>query len=156
MDECTPERPEWKEGCVGPYGKAEYNGDSYWQLSESTGGLQLSLCSEDWSALFDAIASRITVPVPVPCELLLPEPPAGSVLDPDRVNVELTSGGGGPRQTIPAVASASECPSDADAWHYDDPAEPQAILLCPHTCERLATDTAAELELAVGCQTIPF
>lgn len=156
VDPCTSTSPEWVEGCVGPYGKAQYNGDGYWAFSASTGGLQLSLCTEDWSALFGAIASRVTVPVPVPCELTLPEPPDGTVLDPARVNVELTPGGGAPVETIPSVASASECPEDGDAWHYDDPLEPRAILLCPRTCERVETDPEAELDLAFGCLTVPF
>ena len=156
VEPCTPASFEWVQGCVGPYGKARYNGDSFWEFSASTGGLQISLCTEDWSELFGAIASRVTVPVPVACERTLPEPPAGMAFDPSEVNVELIASDEEGPLTLPAVLSADACPEDADAWYYDAPTEPNAILFCPFTCERLRDLPEAQVDIAFGCQTIPF
>lgn len=149
-----PFGPITMDGCSGPRGEAADNGDQYWMLSALTGGRQLSICTPDWTPLFRELATAIAVPMALPCVYELPAPPAGEELDPLRVNVEYTPGGGGPSETIPNVGSYERC--TAEGWYYEgeDPAAPERIVLCPNTCRRLELDGAGRVDLAVGCATL--
>ncbi len=82
----------------------------------------------------------------ISCDLELPAPPAGKTLDPDKVRVELTASGQGP----------SELPYDPTCatglgWHYDDPVNPQRILLCDSSCTSAKADVQGRLDVVFGC-----
>jgi hypothetical protein len=88
----------------------------------------------------------------LPCEWLIPAPPAGGIFDPGRVNVAYSSPGTQARQ-VPAVEHASDCGSDG-GWHYDDPALPGSIQACPSTCELIQADAEVRLQILFGCQSV--
>lgn len=90
----------------------------------------------------------------LPCNYLLPDPPQGQDLNLGEVNVSYQPGGGGPEQTIPYVGDAAQCPPSGNGWYYDDAATPTEILLCQSTCDTLAADLNAELDIVLGCKTI--
>ena len=90
----------------------------------------------------------------LPCVYQIPAPPDGRVLDFGLVNVEYTPGDGSDTITIPKVTSEAECPDDGNAWYYDDEAAPTQIILCTATCDAIAVDLTAEVDIALGCQTI--
>ena len=142
------------EGCSGPRDDAAANGDEYWAVSSMTGGRQLSICTEDWSSLFRELSTAIAVPQALPCVYEIPAPPDGEELDPLKVNVEYTPGGGGPVETIPNVGMFSRC--TGEGWYYEgeDPANPERIVLCPNTCRRLELDTTGRVDVALGCATL--
>lgn len=141
------------DGCAGPHGEAADNGDIYWELASSTGGLQLSICDEDWTRLFTQLNMAIAVPRTLPCVFEIPEPPAGEEFDPLRVNVEYTMGGGG-TETIPNVGTFDRC--TMDGWYYEgeDAMTPERIVLCPNTCRRLESDVEGRVDIALGCATL--
>lgn len=141
------------EGCRGVHGDAPATGNEYVEVSSRTGGQTISVCSSDWSLVFDRLLSSIAVPIPLPCEYAIPEPPEGMMFDPMLVNVDYTPSGGA-RQRIPAARSVDECPSGSDGWYYDDPSAPTQILLCPGTCSIVAADTSGMVNIALGCATI--
>ena len=93
---------------------------------------------------FNAIRGQVKLG----CDFGLPPPPNGQTLDKDRVNVAFTSGSG---QETPLVYSA-DC-SQPNGWHYDNPANPQRIVLCPNTCATAQADQNGKLTLAFGCIT---
>ncbi|MBO6934788.1 MAG: VWA domain-containing protein [Deltaproteobacteria bacterium] len=147
-----PPFPGTMTGCGGPHGEAADNGDIYWELASSTGGLQLSICAEDWSRLFDDLTTRIAIPQMLPCVYEIPEVPAGETFDPNRVNVEYTPGTGGTPELIPNVRTLEGC--TGEGWYYDDPEDPTQVQLCPFTCRRLEDDTAGKVDVAFGCMTV--
>jgi hypothetical protein len=86
----------------------------------------------------------------IPCELQIPNPPAGEELDYQRVNVGICDANGGLRPTY-YVESESKCGS-SPGWYYDDPANPQKIVLCKKSCDTVSVP-GAELRYSVGCST---
>lgn len=134
------------DACTGPNGDAADNGDRYWALADSTGGEKFSICTGDWSALFTTLTDAIAVPQPLPCRFVLPEPPDGSELDRNRVNVIYTPTGGTER-TIPFVESSARC--SGDGWYF----EGDAVLVCPNTCNALTADMTGKVDIAFGCAT---
>lgn len=135
-------------GCDGPYGQGAANGQQYWDVAAATGGLQLDICSADWGAVFDALLTTIAVPVTIPCQFAIPDPPPGMTFDRDLVNVVYTPGSGGPDEIIPRGDCAS-----GSGWTYDaDP--PTQILLCPDECSRVEADDMGSVSIQLGCETV--
>lgn len=143
-------------GCSGPHGDAPATGQEYVDLAARTMGRQISICSSDWSVVFDSLLASIAIPMPIPCEFAIPEPPEGMELDRTRVNVVYTPGGGGAPITFPFVGTpdGAMCPPGADGWYYDDPETPTQIILCPSTCSRVDSDTTGSVDIALGCETL--
>jgi hypothetical protein len=83
----------------------------------------------------------------VACDFAFPAPPPGEQLDPLRVNVAFESSNGEQVLTYSADCSAGT------GWHYDNPAAPSRVLLCPQTCSAVQADQSGGLKLAFGCQT---
>lgn len=144
------------DGCSGPNGDAADNGDQYWSIASMTGGQQISICTADWSAAFTTLLASIAIPMPIPCEFAIPEPPEGMEFDRRRVNVVYNPGGGGAPITFPFVGTddGAMCPPGADGWYYDDPLNPTQIILCPSTCSRVDSDTTGSVDIALGCETL--
>ena len=140
------------DGCAGPNGEAADNGDTYWEEANATGGLKLSICSDDWSSLFGTLTTRIAVPEQLPCVYEIPPAPDGESFDPNKVNVQYTPGDGGPVWVFPYVGDIDGC--EGDGWYYDDPDNPGQVVLCPVTCRRIEGDAAGVVDVAFGCQTI--
>lgn len=94
--------------------------------------------------------NRIRGAAAIPCELALPEPPAGGALALDSVNLDYA---GDDCQITPfsSVRSADQC-GDDDGWYYDDPSSPQRIQLCPRSCNRVS-GPGGNLFYSVGCDT---
>jgi hypothetical protein len=88
------------------------------------------------------------------CAYTIPLPEGGEA-DYDHVNVVYTPDGGS-GQTIPYVGSPDQCPPGGDGWYYDNAQDPTQILLCPGTCDRVEGDTTGEVEVVLGCATVPL
>ncbi|NUP04745.1 MAG: hypothetical protein HOW73_01660 [Polyangiaceae bacterium] len=88
----------------------------------------------------------------IPCAFLIPEPPPGEDINFDEVNVHYTPSEG-MAGNIPYVESEAQCPASGLAWHYDDPANPTQIVLCPGACSTISADTGGVVKIVVGCTT---
>jgi hypothetical protein len=79
------------------------------------------------------------------CAYDIPEPPSGQVLDPGRVNVLFTPGGG-------AAELIDKSPDGAcsEGWQYSE--DGAQVLLCGNTCERVKSGNGS-LSLQFGCAT---
>ncbi len=81
----------------------------------------------------------------ISCELAMPDPPAGQTLATDQVNVTYTSGAAAtPYFYDPSCAAAN-------SWHYDDPLQPTAVILCPNDCTAVMADPNAAIVVEFGC-----
>lgn len=87
------------------------------------------------------------------CEYILPAPPPDKgVLDPASVQIEFTPGKNDPTQTFKHVTDPSQCGATTGGFHYDDPANPKRIILCPASCEAVKGATAqATVNVFLGC-----
>jgi hypothetical protein len=94
--------------------------------------------------------NRIRGDAAIPCELDLPEPAPGRTLAFDAVNLDYEAG---ECELTPfyAVRSAADCGGE-DGWHYDNPAAPGRIFLCPRSCDRVS-GPGGNLFYSVGCAT---
>lgn len=85
--------------------------------------------------------------VSVSCDVDVPEPPTGRDFDKEKVSVSYRESAG-----QVALTYDPSCEAD-DAWHYDDPAHPRQIRLCPAVCEAVqGFGTEAEIEVNLECE----
>jgi len=137
--------------CTRGYIPAASVGDEYFAAAAATGGLDFSICTNDWSGLFHTLAETVAVTEELPCAFELPEPPPGMVFDPMQVNVEHTPEGGVPT-VLPFAGEAGACGS-TNAWYYDSFDSPSQIILCPTACTTV-TSGPGRVEIQLGCATV--
>jgi hypothetical protein len=144
------------EGCgrPGDFVPAAAPGEQHWAAAAATGGLTFSICTSNWSALFDTLAMTVAVAEILPCVFAIPDPPAGMSFDRDAVNVEHTPMSTGTLTRFPRVNDAGSCGTTV-AWHYDDAADPTAIVLCPAACTAV-TAGPGMVQVRLGCATLLF
>lgn len=96
-----------------------------------------------------------TVETPLECEWVIPQTPQGAgAFDREKVNVQLSSGGGASTPALGKVESPGECA--AGGWHFDDNDAPERIVACPQTCTTIQSTTQAKVDILLGCKTIPL
>lgn len=126
-------------------------GDRYYDAANDTGGHTFSICTDDWSGLFDTLAMTVAMTEPIPCVYVIPEPPAGMSFNPNQVNVSFTPDGED-TATYPRAGDEAACGTEA-AWHYDSSDPPTEIRLCPAACDAVNAGPG-EFQVAFGCDTI--
>jgi hypothetical protein len=126
-------------------------GDRYYELAAATMGLTISICTRDWTGVFDRLREHVLDTAPLPCEFLVPDPPADLALDVMRVNVSYTSGAG-TTSVIPYVGDAGVC--SGPGWYYDDPRNPATISLCAASCDVVGADHGGRVDITLGCETV--
>ncbi len=90
----------------------------------------------------------------VACTYAMPESSdPNQTIDPTQVNIAYDAGDGTKPVTISQVADPSQCGANAQAWYYDDPKAPAAILLCPSTCASVQANEKAKIKILLGCAT---
>lgn len=112
-------------------------GTTYWELAASTAGLTSSICQQDWSGVFGPLTDAVIASAPLPCNYVIPPPPAGQSLDANKVNVGWLAPGAAAEEIFGKTVNSSACGPDL-AWYYDTEASPREVLLCPATCRRVA------------------
>ncbi len=143
--------------CMYPDGSSPpTSGSVYTTLVARTGGVRAKLCdgAAAWVPFFERVATAVERSSRIACDLELPAPPGGSVLDPRLVNVVVT---GTSRSVIGKVANAAACRTTG-GWYYDDDAHPTRVNLCPASCESANEQLragSARIEVQFGCITIP-
>lgn len=132
------------------------SGMVYTTLVSRTGGVRARICdgAAAWAPFFERVATAVERNSRIACDLALPPPPAGTVLDPRLVNVVVT---GASRRTLGKVANAAAC-RDTGGWYYDNDARPTRVNLCPASCEAANEELragSARIEVQFGCISIP-
>ena len=85
------------------------------------------------------------------CQYQIPMPTTGS---PDYGTVNVVFTNNGVATTFPYVMTKQNCPASGDGWYYDNPASPTQIILCNSTCQRVESQTTAEVDITLGCATV--
>ena len=128
-------------------------GTVYLELINNTGGVFGSLCEQDFQPIFDQVAMSVVAGATLSCEFDIPPPPEGETFDADKVNVEFDDGTGNIIE-IGRVDSLADCMNVDDGWYYDNPADPQTILVCPQTCDLIQGFDDATISIQFGCETV--
>ncbi|MEM9072074.1 MAG: hypothetical protein AAGE52_26445 [Myxococcota bacterium] len=139
--------------------EADAAGHTYTALVERTGGVRAQICdqasSAAWDSFFDAVATTVEDTARIECEIPLPAPPDGMMLNPSQVNVLFEADGDA--QPFFRVEGPDSC-GPVGGWHYDDEANPSQVILCPASCtqaQNAVRDTgAAGVSVAFGCQSV--
>ncbi len=108
-----------------------------------------------WTPFFESVATAVARASRVSCDLVIPAPPDGQVLDPQRINVEIV--GAMSTTRLGNVRGADACGATG-GWYYDNAAAPTRVILCPSSCEAAQEEVhrgSAEVRVLFGCQTIP-
>jgi len=126
-------------------------GNQYLMLADQTGGKKLSICAQDWSALFKELETAVVAAAPLACEFDIPAPPPNTTLDPSKVSVVFTPNNGA-KAPFPKAANAAAC-GNKIGWHYNDGA-PTQVRFCPAACAQVKA--GGKLALAFGCAPPPL
>jgi hypothetical protein len=126
-------------------------GSVYHSLVTQTMGVLGDLCAQDFDPVFQSMATGVITGSQVSCALDIP-PPDGGMLDPGKVNVKYTPGGGNPSSILNVPGGAAACTAQG-GWYYDDPQNPTQIVLCPATCTVVQADPEAKIDVLFGCET---
>ncbi len=132
-------------------------GAAYTTLVARSRGVRARICdgAAAWGPFFNSVATAVERASRISCDLAIPTPPAGQILDPRRINVAIV----GASTSIPLgnIRGAAACGATG-GWYYDDEAAPRRVILCPASCERAQAEVrsgSAEVQVQFGCQTIP-
>lgn len=138
-----PDAPIVTTDCVGFSGKEP--GEPMQRASILSGGLRFPLCEyASIGSLFETIAMGVIETTPVACDLPIPAPDDGGVIDPDTLQVEYTDAGGG-AHLFTQVPNPGAC-GPASFWVDGD-----MIHLCPAACTTVQLDDAATVAITYGC-----
>jgi hypothetical protein len=108
--------------------------------------------NEDVAQNVLAALSKIRGDAEIPCKLEIPEPPPGESLDFGTVNLFEGESGVDCLSPIYYVGEATSC-GDQGGWYYDDAGAPNAVELCPASCESVSRP-GSRLRFSVGCATL--
>lgn len=88
------------------------------------------------------------------CQWRIPEPDTDEELDPRRVNVTLSLGGGEP-DFIGSVETEADCATTGGlGWYYDNPEQPTMIFACPESCKAIQEGSEPVVEIQLGCAQV--
>lgn len=120
------------------------------QIARSGGtGQGYAVEGHDAIALFQGAMESITGSV-IQCEFEIPAPPSDlEPIDLNRVQVTYKPPGGETTKEIVRVDNESMCGTEVGGWYYDNPNDPQKILVCPCTCSYLA---GGQVSVKFDCQ----
>lgn len=133
--------------CTSATNTAVAPGLEYQKLAQVTGGTVRSICEDDWSNIFTTIAAGIVSKLS--CEYAVPPPPNGGAIDPNKVNVSFTPGGGSPEDIY--QDNNAGCDQGANGWQWD--ASKTKILLCGDACTKVKNDENGQIDIVFGCET---
>lgn len=159
--------PTWKLSAVYSFTQcpnAAAIGEVWKQIVTKTGGVhgdicncppgQPAQCAQTFQTIFNELATKIKQgSQALTCEWLIPAPPAGQTLDPNKVNVDFVDSAAGTSKTIYHVDNAAACDPTQGGWYYDNNAQPTSIKACPATCTEVEKVTLGKINVVFGCAT---
>ncbi len=132
---------------------------NYTTLVQQSGGARAKVCdgASAWGPFFDAISKAVVDTSKISCEIPVPPPPSGQTeINPDKVNVVFVSGATETPLGRADIGGPADC--SKGGWHYDDPAAPTKIVLCPSSCAEANSVVGAgkpgEVKVLFGCSSV--
>ena len=120
-------------------------GSEYQYLATLTNGKWFSVCQPSLEPILQAIGENVAKTIV--CEVDIPEPPAGSTLDLEKINVRVTPEHGS--EAVVPQDAARPCDEGADGWQFSR--DKKKIVLCGNAC---AGAKRSKITVAFGCTTI--
>lgn len=127
-------------------------GAQHYALSDTTGGLKVSICIADWSQVFGPLKDAVVKSAPLPCSFTIPAPPPGKDFEKEHVNFEYTPDMG-TAMPWPRANVQADC-GDQIGWFYDNFDTPTTIELCPAGCA--AVGGGGKISIVFGCAEPPI
>lgn len=125
-------------GCNENWGDADKSGvPCHFQITPGT--KSAAEIRADFLAAINTIRDAVAS-----CEFPLSKPAGSGSIDPNKVNVVVTSGG--TDKTVPQ--------DDANGWIYDDPTNPTKVTFRGTACNEIKADPTAKVKIVIGCKTI--
>ncbi|HRI67290.1 MAG TPA: hypothetical protein PK156_23765 [Polyangium sp.] len=122
------------------------------ELARRNAGFRFPLCRPElFAGVFDRIAKTAIEGASVPCELVIPEPPAGETIDFTTVAVRYKAGDGTEKVFLRAK-DETECA--ADRFLLDEAS--RRVTLCTAACGVVKVDPMATLTVLSGCDPILY
>jgi hypothetical protein len=88
------------------------------------------------------------------CQFAIPDS-GGQTFDFDHVNVLYTPSDMAASNPLVYVDSAANCAMAPGAgWYYDDPNNPQKVVLCTDACQTVTASSTGRIDVVFGCKTI--
>jgi hypothetical protein len=151
-DPCCGPDPVLGLGC---FSYAEEEGVVYKNLANMSGGVIGNLCLQEFSPMFQAMATAVIGGSQVSCVYDIPDPPNGDTIDYGKVNVEFyPTPTSMPEDFFNVPGGGADCGTSTDGWYYDNPSSPTQILLCPDTCTYAQMAPEGEVRVLFGCATV--
>ncbi len=160
-------KPNWKLSAVYSFtqcANAAAVGQVWKDIVTKTGGVhgdicqcppgQAAPCAQTFQKVFNELATKIIQGAqPLTCEWVIPPPPQGQTLDPNKVNVEFINQDNGTKETLFHVDDASKCDPLLGGWYYDNNAAPKAVKACPASCSKITPVVKGRIDVVFGCAT---
>lgn len=83
-------------------------------------------------------------------------PPVGEDIDLNYTNLVFVSDAGTQSEMAHATDVTGESCGTSARWYADNRLLPEKILLCPAACDAVKAGTASELQLVIGCHSVPL
>lgn len=134
------------------------SGPTYTDLVKKTSGPRAKICdgAMAWTPFFNAVAQAVLDNSKIACELPIPSPGMGQMLDPNKVNVTIDDNGKLTTLTK-TMGGANGCGSNL-GWYYDDDTTPTKVFLCPAACALAQTvvgpNKTGGVKVFFGCATL--
>jgi hypothetical protein len=84
------------------------------------------------------------------CTFMIPPPPAGMTLDPNKVNVRFNAPDPAMSFELGQVTNRQAC-GPMGGWYYDNPSNPRTVNLCEASCMKVNSTGGGGIELLFGC-----
>ena len=123
-------------------------GLQYWGGAKLTGGEALSICTSNWSEVFETLADNAERVSIAGCETPVPALPSGVDFNSDEVEL-LAHPQSGDTLRVAQIPDASAC-EGGGGWYFDDANNPTQLTICEQTCFELGTADVG-LELDMNC-----
>jgi hypothetical protein len=87
---------------------------------------------------------------PTLCEFDFPVAADGSLLDPDKVNMQYKALNSSTAEFVGRTDGSASC-AEKPGWYYDDPEDPTKIHVCPSICGNFGGGTVS---IVAGCESV--
>jgi hypothetical protein len=88
----------------------------------------------------------------LPCEFEIPLPSSNDA-DYEKVNVDFQPDATAATVPLFRVDNEAACAGNPNAWYYDNPTAPTAIVLCADSCNLVLSSDTSNVSISLGCET---
>lgn len=121
-------------------------GTEYLKLTAQTNGAQFQVCQVDWKPIFESLAKSVAATAKQVCSYKLVYPDGGKA---NLAALKLSHYENSFNFSMEKVAGPADCAAHPSGWWFDNPAAPDAVVLCEQKCQ---TMSGGVILFNYGCQ----